>query len=147
MFDHYEVLPKKLVGNDKLSIVSALVGAKREEDLKRNEDEVNKEGLKKLFKTTEKELAKDETVMNNVFRQICVRNDECRAMNNDLLGKIEERMKNLKGLRRINKEASTEYKGDFMVSNEEGYQKMIDTVYSLIKLGPEEYKIKKRIVN
>ena len=46
MFDHYEVLPKKIVGEDKITVVTTLTGAKRDEGLKRVESEINHENLK-----------------------------------------------------------------------------------------------------
>mmetsp|Transcript_32673 Transcript_32673/g.28932 ORF Transcript_32673/g.28932 Transcript_32673/m.28932 type:complete len:212 (-) Transcript_32673:214-849(-) len=141
MFDHYEAVPKKILGADKPGISVSLLGVKRDEGLVKNETKIIKDNLAKLFGTTQQEIVGEERKMNNVFKQVCIRSDSCRDTCKGLLGKIEQRAKKLKTLRRINKNVPTTYKGDYMVCNENNYQKKIDQVYALLKLGPNDFKI------
>ncbi|CAI2381003.1 unnamed protein product [Moneuplotes crassus] len=138
MYHHYEVLPKKTVGADKIPIVADLVGSKRDETLKRKEAEVNEKCLKQLFDTTEKELRNNHNKMGDVQKHIIQRNNSVRDTCDRLLANIESKSVKLKGLRRIKGNAQKHYKGDFMVNNEKGYQLMIDKVYEILTHGPSQ---------
>ena len=86
----------------------------------------------------------DENKMNDVFKKVCIRSDSWRDTCQDLLSKIEQRNKKLKGLRRIKKKESTTYKGAYMVANEKQYQIKIDEIYGILKLGSDGYTEYKR---
>ena len=57
-YDHYEVLPKKIVTGDKINDMAALVSARRDEGVRRAEKEMLDDELYKLFETSERELKK-----------------------------------------------------------------------------------------
>lgn len=70
IYDNYVVVPKKIVGQDKINQTVTLVGSKRDEGLKRYESKVMNESLGKLFNLTEKDLQKSEHHMNHVYKQV-----------------------------------------------------------------------------
>jgi hypothetical protein len=115
-----------------------LISPKRDEGLKRYESEVANTELTKLFGVNEKELQSSEQQLNDVYKQISLKNDSCRRMCKGLLNKLENKTKQLKNERRL--KGST-MKGDYMVVNENGYQHLIDQVYTFMKYGPKEYEL------
>lgn len=67
-------------------------------------------------------------------------NDECRSTCNDLLSKLEAKSRVLRSKRRLKGKIM---KGDYMVSDERGYQHLIDQAYTALRYGLKQYSLMK----
>ena len=144
MFDHYEVLPTKIVTQDKINDMTALISSNRDESLKRYEADVNTDQLHRLYGATEKDLqnSTSDHKLTEIYKKVTVRNDSCRHTCENLLrGTLEAKARKLRSKRRLK---STTSKSDYVIVNEKGYQQLIDQVYSYLKYGPSEYEMLKQ---
>lgn len=56
MYDHYEVVPKKIVTENKINDMTTLISPKKDDGLKRHEVKVKREVMEKLFGIEDKEV-------------------------------------------------------------------------------------------
>ena len=68
MYDHYEVVPTKLVTNDKVNELMMLIHPRRHENLIKHEEAVMSQQFPKLFKKTQKELEEDQSVLYDTYK-------------------------------------------------------------------------------
>ena len=137
MYEHYEVVPKRIVSQNRIQDMSILISSKRDEAIVRHESETKSTVLPKLFGLTEKELKNSEDKLDNAVNQIRKSNDSWKEIWNSALSRLDFKLKLLKNERRLKSKTA---KGDFIVVNQKGYQFMIDQLYTFMKSGPEAYK-------
>ena len=78
MFDHYEVMPKKIVTPNKIIDMMNLICPKRDENLMKQEDQIKAEVLPQLLNVTETQLNQNDEVLNSLFRKIMIKNDNSK---------------------------------------------------------------------
>lgn len=98
--------------------------------------------MPKLFGATKKELEQNEDQLDQIFKSISSKNNKNKVDYDNLLSSLDETSKTLKKERRIK---GKEAKGDFIIVNERGYQHLIDSVYTFLKLGPKQYENMRKV--
>ena len=78
MYEHYEVVPKRIVSQNRIQDMSLLTSSKRDEAVTRSDNETKASVLPKLFGLTEKDLRDSDEKLDDVVNNIRRANDLCK---------------------------------------------------------------------